>query len=103
MKFHTYQIPRLKELEMVQKSLADEFGKLRKEVDTYSSLFQMEGHAKNQLMLELKKEKETVESLVSILGRERRNIKDLKLEIKKLNELVMELVDENRKYTGKAD
>lgn len=36
--------------------------------------------------------------MVGILGRERRNIKDLKLEIKKLNELVMELVDENRKY-----
>lgn len=68
-KFHTYQIPKLKELEMVQKNLADEFLKLRKDVETYSSLFQMEGQAKSQLMLELKKEKETVESLVGILGR----------------------------------
>ena len=56
-KFHTYQIPKLKELEMIQKNLSEEFGKLRKDVDTYSSLFHMEGHAKNKLMAELKKEK----------------------------------------------
>lgn len=40
-KFQTYQAPKLKELEMIQHNLTDEFGKLRKEVDTYSSLFQM--------------------------------------------------------------
>lgn len=40
---------------MVQKSLLDEFNKIKKDVDTYSSLFQMEGQVKNRLMEDLKK------------------------------------------------
>ena len=78
---------------MNQKSLLDEFTKVRKDFETYSNLYQVEREEKIKAYDELKEERNKFNDLVNILGRERRKIKDLKADIKRQDQIIMELVE----------
>ena len=78
---------------MNQKSLLDEFTKVRKDFETYSNLYQVEREEKIKAYDELKEERNKFNDLVNILGRERRKIKDLKADVKRQDQIIMELVE----------
>lgn len=92
-KWQNFQIPKIRELEMNQKTLLEEFNKVKKDFDTYSNLYQIEREEKIKAYAELKDERKRFNDLVSILGRERRKIKELKADIIRQDQIILELVD----------
>ena len=92
-KWRKYQIPKLKELEGNQRSILEEFNKVRRDLETYSNLLQNEREEKIKTLEDLKVEKNRVHELANILGRERRRIKDLKQEITRQEKIVLALAD----------
>lgn len=95
LKLNVSYYPKLKEVEGLQKGLLEEFFKVKKEIDVVSTSLENDNELKNRLQNDLKEEKELVESIVGILGRERRKIHDLKEENKKLDKLVLELTNKH--------
>ena len=76
-----------------QRSILEEFNKVRRDLETYSNLLQNEREEKVKTLEDLKIEKQRVHELANILGRERRRIKELKLEITRQEKIVLELAD----------
>ena len=80
-------------MEISQKSIHEEFIKVKRDLDTYANIVQNEREEKVKTLEELKVEKKRVQDMANILGRERRRIKELKMEINRQEKIVMELVD----------
>lgn len=74
-------MPKIKELENNQKSILDEFVKVKRDLETYTNIVTVEREEKLKLLDDVKDEKKRVNDLAFILGRERRKIKELKQEI----------------------
>jgi hypothetical protein len=68
-KWHKYQIPKIKEMEGNQKSILEEFNKVRRDMETYSNMLQNERDEKIKTLDDLKTEKHRVHDLANILGR----------------------------------
>ena len=92
-KWHKYQIPKIKQTELNQRQLLEEFAKVKRDLQTYSNIAQNEREEKIKTLEELKIEKTRVSDMANILGRQRRKIKELKMEINRQEKIVMELVD----------
>lgn len=92
-KWHKYQIPKIKQMELNQRQLLEEFAKVKRDLQTYSNIAQNEREEKIKTLEELKIEKTRVSDMANILGRQRRKIKELKMEINRQEKIVMELVD----------
>lgn len=95
LKLNNSYYPKLKEVEGFQKGLLEEFFKIRKEVEVISVSLENDNELKKRMQNEIKDQKELVNSLVDILGRERRRIQEMKQENKKLDELVLELTSKH--------
>ena len=66
-------------MESNQRSILEEFTKVKRDLETYSNIVQTESEEKLKTLEELKTEKKRVYDMANILGRERRRIKELKL------------------------
>jgi hypothetical protein len=66
-------------MESNQRSILEEFTKVKRDLETYSNIVQTEREEKLKTLEELKTEKKRVYDMANILGRERRRIKELKL------------------------
>ena len=91
--WHKYLLPKIKQMEISQKSIHEEFIKVKRDLDTYANIVQNEREEKVKTLEELKVEKKRVQDMANILGRERRRIKELKMQINRQEKIVMELVD----------
>ena len=94
-KLNNSYLPKVKEVEVVQKSLQEEFLKIKKDIEVASGTIDTDNELKARLREEIKAQADTINGLVSILGRERRKIKELKEDIKRLDMLVFELTNNN--------
>ncbi len=92
-KWQKYQLPKIKEMEVNQRSILEEFNKVKRDLETYSNLLQNERQEKVRTLQELKVEKHRVHELANMVGREKRKIKQLKLQINRQEKIIMELVD----------
>lgn len=77
-KLNNNYLPKLKDVQVVQKSLLEEFAKLKKDIDGVSVTLDAQNEAKDKLQNQIKQKSETIKDLANILGRERRRIKELK-------------------------
>ena len=74
---HMSQLPKLQEMATAQASLSQLFTKLKKDIDTFSTLFSIESEAKKKLIKELQHSEKTVEGLVRMLQKAKIKQKDL--------------------------
>lgn len=92
-KWQNFQLPKIKELELNQRTLLEEFHKAKKDFETYTNLYQTEREDKIKAYSDLKEERNRLTSMATILGAERRKIKELKSEINRKEAIIMELVE----------
>ena len=67
--WHKYQLPKIKEMELNQRSLHEEFVKVKRDLETYTNIVQTEREEKLKTLEELKTEKQRVHDFANILGR----------------------------------
>lgn len=84
---------KLKEIEMIQKSLNDEFVRIYKNTSNFGAMFQFQSHGKQSLAKEIMSKQKTIEKLVDILGRERMKNREMQDEITRLNTIILQLGD----------
>lgn len=92
-KWQNFQMPKIKQLEVAQKTLLDEFAKTKKDFETYSGLYEVEREEKIKAYSDLKDEKNRISEMANILGRQRRKIKELKGELLRKDQIIMQLVE----------
>jgi len=59
----------LRELELLQNTLMDEFMKIKKEIGNYSVLYKLENESKKEIVKEIDTKQTLIDKLIDMLGR----------------------------------
>lgn len=85
------ELKKLKEVEVQQGALGEEFKRIHKNVSNFGGMFEFESEGKQNLAHEIILLKGTISKMADILGRHKRDIQTLKDEIKRLNAVIIDL------------
>lgn len=59
----------MRELELLQNTLMDEFMKIKKEIGNYSVLYKLENESKKEIVKEIDTKQTLIDKLIDMLGR----------------------------------
>ncbi|KAM3131240.1 hypothetical protein pb186bvf_016698 [Paramecium bursaria] len=95
-RFSNVFFPKQRELEAQQLKLLDEFQKIKKDVDTYSSLFKMESQIRERALKSKDQSDEQVQKLVDMLGKQKQKTKELQEVIKQKESIINKILEARR-------
>lgn len=90
-RINNHEITKLRELELLQNTLLDEFTKIKKDIGNYAVLYKLENESKKEIVKGIDAKQGVIDKLIDMLGREKNKVGVLREEMVRLNEIILEL------------
>ncbi|CAD8045368.1 unnamed protein product [Paramecium primaurelia] len=95
-RYNNIFFPKQKDIEQQTAKLLDEFLQIKKDIDTYSSLFKMESQIREKALKSKEQSEDQVQKLVDMLGRSKQKNKELQEVIKQKESIINKVLEAKR-------
>ncbi|CAK66824.1 unnamed protein product (macronuclear) [Paramecium tetraurelia] len=95
-RYNNIFFPKQKDIEQQTGKLLDEFLQIKKDIDTYSSLFKMESQIREKALKSKEQSEDQVQKLVDMLGRSKQKNKELQEVIKQKESIINKVLEAKR-------
>ncbi|CAD8055566.1 unnamed protein product [Paramecium primaurelia] len=102
-RYNNIFFPKQKDIEQQTAKLLDEFLQIKKDIDTYSSLFKMESQIREKALKSKEQSDDQVQKLVDMLGRSKQKNKELQEIIKQKESIINKVLEAKRQNVEEID
>ncbi|CAD8157513.1 unnamed protein product [Paramecium pentaurelia] len=102
-RYNNIFFPKQKDIEQQTTKLLDEFLQIKKDIDTYSSLFKMESQIREKALKSKEQSDDQVQKLVDMLGRSKQKNKELQEIIKQKESIINKVLEAKRQNVEEID